>query len=117
MEFISKLNAKTNLVEGLATETVVVTSIETTSRTNKNGKAFGFVHGTNPQGELLTGIAYAATAAAHGSIAVGSKVLLESLAVDIQAGLNNRWSLSLPTAAPVSQDARAKAAAFLASLS
>ena len=66
MEFISKLNAKTNLVEGLATETVVVTSIETTSRTNKNGKAFGFVHGTNPQGELLTGIAYAATAAAHG---------------------------------------------------
>ena len=78
MEFITRVNKKTNLVEALAQELVTIKTIETTSKTNSNGKPFGFLHATDPDGKLLTGLAYKATADAHGAIAIGTKELVEA---------------------------------------
>ena len=116
MKFESRMNKKTNLMEAMATQEVSIESIETTSKTNSNGKAFGFVHGRTSTGALVTGIAYDKTATAHGGLAVGTKVVLESLAADVVAGFNNRWQLTLPTASPVLAADIAAAQAFLASL-
>ena len=117
MKFTSKLNGKTNLMEAVATTTVTIESIETTSKSNSNGKKYGFIHGRDADNKLLTGIAYDKTAIAHGNLAVGATVQLEALVADVVAGHNNRWGLTLPTASPVSTGDIAQAQAFLASLS
>lgn len=114
MKFLKRTNKSTGVVEAIATVQAVVESIETSSRTNSNGKAFGFVN-ARVGNDLLTGTAYAKTADAYASTpAEGSTITLEALASDVAQGINKNWSLALPQASDVSLDDIASAKAFLA---
>lgn len=114
MKFIIRTNKKTGLVDKLATIDAVLTSIETKSRTNSNGKPFGFINAVNENGDRLTGIAYNSTAMTFTDIGAGSKVVLETEAKNIAAGENNKWQLALPVASAVDKSDLDAAAAFLA---
>lgn len=114
MKFISRTNKKTGTIDKLATIEAVLLSIETTSKTNTNGKPYGFIAAEDGNGGRITGIAYNSTAKAFANIAAGTKVTLETEASNIVAGENNKWQLALPTASDVTADAIAAAKAFLA---
>ena len=117
MKFTMRLNKSTNLNEAVAHVEATVESIETSSNVNSNGKSYGFIHARNENGALLTGIAYEKTKDAYnGAAIVGSKVMLEALAAEVGAGVNNHWNLTLPSASPVSASDAAAAKAFLASI-
>lgn len=114
MKFIKRTNKKTGLVEAIATVQAVVETIETKSRTNSNGKAFGFIN-ARVGDDLLTGTAYAKTAEAYNKAPVeGDTVILEALASDIAQGINKNWSLALPAASDVAISDLDAAKAFLA---
>lgn len=114
MNFTTRLNKKTGLTDKLATIHAVLTSIETTSKTNSNGKPYGFINATTEAGDTVTGIAYNSTAKLFNNIDAGTKVLLETEVQNIVNKENNKWQLALPQASAVSQDDVAAAAAFLA---
>lgn len=116
MNYLQKLNSKTNLMDAVAQQTITIEKLETTSKTNKNGKSYGFLHGRTEVGDLITGLAYKNTADTYGSVAVGSKVLVETLAANVKNKINNNWQLTVAGASPVRQSDADKAAAFLASL-
>lgn len=114
MKFLNRLNKKTGLVDKLATIDAVLTMIETKSRTNKNGKPYGFINALDEAGNRLTGIAYNSTALTFTDIGAGTKVVLETEAKNIAAGENNKWQLALPVASAVDKGDADAAAAFLA---
>ena len=116
MKFTTRLNKSTNLVEAVAQVEATIESIETSSNTNSNGKAYGFIHARNANG-LMTGIAYAKTQDAYnGAATVGDTVMLEALASEVASGINNHWNLTLPSASEVVASDVNAAKAFLASL-
>ena len=116
MNYLQKLNSKTNLMDAVAQQTVTIEKLETTSKTNKNGKAFGFLHGRTEAGDLVTGLAYKNTADTYGSVAPGAKILVETLATNVRDKINNNWQLTVQGASPVRQADVDAATAFLASL-
>ena len=115
MKFIKRKNKQSGVMEAIAQANVILDSIESTSRTNSNGKSFGFLGATLPTGERVSGIAYDKTAKSYANVATDS-VLIETLVTNLVAGEHNKWQLSLAVASDVSTADIDKAKAFLASL-
>lgn len=114
MDFTKRLNKSTGVVEAIAVVQATVEAIETNSKTNSNGKAYGFIN-ARVNGDLLTGVAYQKTADAYtNKPEAGDVVTMEALATDVANGINKNWSLALPTASSVSKDDQDAAKAFLA---
>ena len=117
MKFFSKVNKSTGVSEAIAQASVVISKIESDSRTNSNGKKFGFFTADNA-GQTITGMVYNKTAEAYheNGIASGEEVIVECLATDLAQGINKNWQVALPVASDVSSDDIDAATAFLASL-
>jgi len=116
MKFTTRLNKSTNLVEAVAQVEATIESIEVVSKSNSNGKSYGFIHARNDNG-LMTGIAYQNTHSAYNGVAeIGDTVMLEALASEVASGVNNHWNLALPSASEVVKADADAASAFLASL-
>ena len=117
MKFFSRVNKSTGVSEAIAQATVVLSKIESDSKTNSNGKPYGYFNADNA-GQMVTGIAYDKTAKSYNEVglAAGEEVIVECLATDLAQGINKNWQLALPVASDVSSDDIDAATAFLASL-